>query len=370
MKNRTALLLTLTLLTPLFSANPQRIKNFHRFLISLNTMRYPHVLCGKIEKIIPNGYRKNRRRFDVLKVRITTPVKGTRKNLFTHLLYHKRNFRFKESQEFLFFITKVNRLSYIDPPHPVRNGDVIIDKAIYPLKSVIGWCKNALAQNRRRFLRNNRRFFAIKRTRDRKAGFRLKMLRKELLLLYKINKPASLMEKISFLIELGHTRIRLGEYKKAENAFLYVRRKFKVAPIVDLLAARGLALTTFHTRDRDEAIRAFRKLLTHPAAADGYRAVIHLDLGRLYETSGKTALAIAEYSKAAAVPGRYNEQAFARFNLGEVYRKKGLFRKALSEFKKAYRIFNRHLAQSFRKGNTRFPTWYFVMKRRISRRGK
>jgi len=372
MKKTAALLTALLLSAPLFSTAEARTTAFHRFLITLNSMHYPRVCTGTVLKIIPGGYRKGRLRLDLLKIKILTPVKPRNKTGIVHFIFRRRNFEFiKRNEQYLFFATRASRLSYIDPPHKITGPQLIVDQSRYPLKTALHWATQGHSRDQKNFLKQHKRFIAIKRTRDRKAAFRLRILRKEALLLYKIHHPASLKEKVSLLLELGQTRVRLAEYNKAQNTFYFVKQEYRVAPIVELLASRGAALATFYKKNRTQAIREFKKLLQHPAGKNGYRAVLHLDLGRLYETAGKTSQAITQYNKAATLyPERHKERSFAYFNLGELHRKQRQYKSALSCYKQAYSIFNNHLDTAFRKGNTHFPAWYFVMKQRIIKRGK
>ena len=368
---RITLFLLLLCNTRLFANNKKTQQEFHRFLITLNSISYQKVYTGEILKIIPNGYKKGRIRFNLLQIRILSSIRPSGKDGIYYTIFRRNTFKFKAGEKYLFFATKNNKLSYLDPPLKIKKDKLSIDDATYPISKAIQWIKKSTAINRRKFLKRNRRFLSAKRTRNRKASFRLKMLQKEILLLYKINNTTSLNEKASLLLELGHTRLRLEEYKTARNAFIYVKRKFLIKPIIELLAERGLALITFYTKGSKAGIKTFKKLLQHPSGKKGYHAVLHLDLGRIYEKAGRSSLAIQQYTKAATdYPHRHKERAFALFNLGELHRKKREHQKALSYYRKAYSIFNRHIAAIFRKRNARFPTWYFVMKRRIARKGK
>lgn len=348
----------------------EKLDLFHRFLVTYSAYRYQKVVHGTIVKVTPEGYRKNGEVCHLLTVEVKTGIKQTPARAREFLLFSKNEFTFAPGEEYLFFSTARGKLSFLDPPLRIEGTHARLDEKTYPLPAVLGWAREATTGTLRDYLQKNRVFLAPKRVRDRQAGFVLKMRQKELLLLYRINQRATLQEKVSFFLELGHTRIMLKKYPAAKNAFLYVKEKYRVTPLVTLMAERGLALLLWYDNNPKAAITRFAELLKDPAGDGGYRATLRLDLARLYETEKQYPQALAQYRLATTeFPARYQERAFALFNIGELLHQQGKRAAALASFKEAHTLFHAHLAGAFKKEGARFPAWYFALQRRLGGKG-
>lgn len=348
----------------------EKLDLFHRFLVTYSAYRYDKVVHGTVVKVTPDGYRKNGEVWHLLTIEVKAGIKQLPARGREYLLFSKNEFSFTPGEEYLFFSTARGKLSFLDPPVRIEGTRARLDEKTYPLAAVLGWAREATAGTLGAYLQNNRQFLSPKRVRDRQAGFVLKMRQKELLLLYRINQRCDLQELVSFLLELGHTRIMLKKYPEAKNAFLYVKEKYRVTPLVTLMAERGLALLLWYDNNPKAAIARFVELLKDPAGDRGYRATLRLDLARLYETGKQYPQALAQYRLAAGeFPARHQERAFALFNIGELLLQQGDKAAAMVSFRESYTLFHAHLAAAFKKEGARFPAWYFALQRRLGGKG-
>jgi len=347
-------------------------KAWSRFQVQYAARIARKVFVGTVSDIKKGAYLKaNKRNMrDVLIVSVDRSIKKVKAGRNEYLLYSHRELNIKKGQRYLFSAFHKNTLSFYDAPCLIIGDNVRIGKKEYPLNLVLKWIKAGLKGGRRAFWKKNKAYVRLKRIVNRQKDFLHRMRMKEAWLLYRINKSKSLLEKVMMLLELGHTRINRKQYKKAGAAFLYIKNKFNLGILAWLKADQGLAIIKYYQGKTEEAVTDLLALLKKVDVKNKHRAGIYIDLARLYEKQGKKGLAEKMYLKVSG-GAHYNHErrAFALFNLGELKRENKDYRRALIYYYRARQIFGRQLSSFFGKGKNRFPAYYFVLKRRIRRKG-